>query len=226
MNYLDEHNFYDEGQEMLVSADTLHVNKFLNFETFSSLTNSCIEDLHKLNPSILHGALPQTGKSYTIRVPVGAKENLTVSRAAILDSASKVGRQQLETLAKNNVESYNNGKTVYKVKRGDVLGSIAIRHGVTVTQIKKWNNLRTSRINSGQRLTIYEKGGSSSSVARNVKVKTREPLTDSKTYTVQPGDTLWTISRKFDGLTIEKIKTLNKLNDNRIQPGQKLIIGI
>jgi len=48
---------------------------------------------------------------------------------------------------------------------------------------------------------------------------------NAKIYTVQPGDTLWDISRKFEGLTIEKIKTLNNLKTTKLQPGQKLIIG-
>lgn len=226
MNYLDEHNFYGEGEEMLVLADTLRVDKFLNFETFASLTDICLEDLQKLNPSILHGALPQTGKEYTIRIPSYAKDKLELNRLAILDSASKVGRQQFETLAKNHVESaYGQGKKVYKVRSGDVLGSIAIRHGVSVAQLKKWNNLKSTRINVGQRLTIYGKGSGSSSRVASTSTGNNRGL-DGKTYTVQPGDTLWTISRKFDGLTIEKIKTLNKLNDNKIQAGQKLIIGI
>jgi membrane-bound lytic murein transglycosylase D len=43
---------------------------------------------------------------------------------------------------------------------------------------------------------------------------------------VQPGDTLWDISRKFDGLTIEKIKSLNNLDGNKIKAGQRLILGI
>jgi membrane-bound lytic murein transglycosylase D len=226
MNYLDEHNFYAEGEEMLVVADTVHVNKFLNFETFAALTDVCLEDLHKLNPSILHGALPQTGKQYTIRVPLAAREKLEANRVAILDSASRVGRQQMEMLAKSNVETYGNGKMVYKVRSGDVLGSIAIRHGVSVTQLKKWNNLRTSRINVGQRLTIYQKGRSTSVASNTSKPVAPQRLSGSTTYTVQPGDTLWTISKKFEGVTIEKIKSLNKLNDNKIQPGQKLIIGI
>ena len=51
-------------------------------------------------------------------------------------------------------------------------------------------------------------------------------IPDSKTYIVQPGDTLWDISRKFEGLTIEKLRSLNNLNNNKIQPGQKLIVGI
>jgi membrane-bound lytic murein transglycosylase D len=42
---------------------------------------------------------------------------------------------------------------------------------------------------------------------------------------VQPGDTLWDISRKFQGLTIEKIKALNNLKTNKLKPGQKLIVS-
>jgi membrane-bound lytic murein transglycosylase D len=227
MNYLDEHNFYSDGEEMPVVADTLHVTNFINLETFASLTNTCIEDLHKLNPSILHGALPQSGKTYSIKIPLAAKQALAEgNRLAILDSASKVGRQQLELVAKNHAgDMQGRDKIVYKVKRGDVLGSIAIRHGVTVTQLKKWNNLRGTNINVGQRLAIYRKGSGPVYAKGPSKTTTKTGLS-GKTYTVQPGDTLWTISKKFDGLTIEKIKSLNKLDGNNIKAGQKLIIGI
>ena len=40
-----------------------------------------------------------------------------------------------------------------------------------------------------------------------------------------PGDTLWDISRKYDGLSIEKLKKMNNLKSNKITPGQKLLIG-
>jgi membrane-bound lytic murein transglycosylase D len=48
---------------------------------------------------------------------------------------------------------------------------------------------------------------------------------EGKIYTVQPGDSLWDISKKFQGLTIEKIKSLNNLKTTKLQPGQKLIVG-
>lgn len=228
MNYLDEHNFYTDGHEMLVESDTLRVNHFLNLETFAGLTNTCVEDIQRLNPSILHNAVPHNGKQYTLRIPVGAKERLLDNRLAILDSASKSGRKNIELLARNHGGNFGTDKVVYKVKSGDVLGSIAIRHGVSVADIKKWNGLKGTNINIGQRLTIYPKGSKapSSSNTSTAVASAKKPVLDGKTYTVQPGDTLWTISRKFEGLTIEKIKSLNKLNDNKIQPGQKLIIGI
>jgi membrane-bound lytic murein transglycosylase D len=46
-------------------------------------------------------------------------------------------------------------RTVYRVKPGDTLSSIARRHGISVAQIKKWNGLRSDRLRAGQRLTIW-----------------------------------------------------------------------
>jgi membrane-bound lytic murein transglycosylase D len=78
-------------------------------------------------------------------------------------------------------------------------------------------------------LNIWQKQNSGSSALasnKSTQPSTPIPATGSKTYVVQPGDTLWDISKKFEGLTIEKIKTLNNLHNAKIQPGQKLIIGI
>jgi membrane-bound lytic murein transglycosylase D len=230
MNYLDEHNFYNEGEEMLVTSDTLHVKNYLHFETFANLTNACLEDLQRLNPSIQHNALPQSNKHYILYVPKESKDLLALNRLAILDSASKVGRNELQVLAKKSEGSiYGRDRMVYKVRSGDVLGSIAMRHGVRVNDLKKWNNMRSNTIRVGQRLNIWlrQSAASSTSVVASAKTNSNPiPVPNSKTYTVQPGDTLWNISRKFEGLTIEKIKSLNKLDNTKLQPGQKLIIGI
>jgi membrane-bound lytic murein transglycosylase D len=106
-----------------------------------------------------------------------------------------------------------------------------MKHRVTVADLKKWNNLRSTNIRSGQRLTIWTKQSTASTSLASTKSKSKKDnmvasSKGSKTYTVQPGDTLWDITRKFDGLTIDKIKKLNKLPNNKIQVGQKLVVGI
>src|SRR5690606_37792796 len=134
-------------------SDTLHVKKFLHFETFANLTQTCLEDLQRLNPSIQRNALPETGKIHILRIPAEAKEYLNQNRFAILDSASKVGKKELEALAKNTEGStYGRDRITYKVRSGDVLRSIAMRHGVRVDDLKKWNNLHGNTIRIGQRL--------------------------------------------------------------------------
>lgn len=230
MNHLEEHNFFDEGEEMLVRSDTVHVKKFANFETLASLTGSCLDDLQKLNPSIQRNAVPEAQGTFVMRIPLTAKEKLSEDRLAILDSASRVGKKELELLAKTMEGStYGRERIVYKVRNGDVLGSIAMRHRVKIADLKKWNNLRSDVIRSGQRLNIWLKSSNTSNAvvtARSAPKSTAIDLQGRKTYIVQPGDTLWDISKKFDGLTIEKIKSLNKLSNSKIQPGQKLIVGI
>ena len=229
LSYLEEHNFIDEGQEMLMASDTLLVNKYLHFDTFARLTGICLDDLQKLNPSVKHNALPDGTKPYVMHVPLFAKENLEKNRLAILDSASMVGKKELELLARNTPGStYGRDRIVYKVRSGDVLGSIAIRYHVRVSDIKKWNNLRSNTIRVGQRLNIWLSPSGATVLASARPASNSQPaqIPDSKTYVVQPGDTLWDISRKFDGLTIEKIKSLNNLDGNKIKAGQRLILGI
>ncbi len=231
MNYLDEHNFIEDGEEILMPADTILVSNFLYLPTFAELTGVCIEDLQKLNPSIQHNAIPDSKKPYIFHVPVLSLEPLAANRLAILDSASKVGKESVQALAVNSVGNTDGrDRIVYKVKSGDVLGSIAIRHNVRVNDIKKWNNLNSNTIQIGQRLTIWTRPGAyqeTQPIASNTNPKTAipAPIPGSKTYIVQQGDTLWDISRKFEGLSIERIKNLNNLQDNKIKAGQTLIIG-
>lgn len=230
MNYLDDHNFYNVGQELMMPHDTLMVSKFLHFNTFASLTGVCLEDLQKLNPSVQRNAVPQVNRKYTIKIPQVAKDNLMINRLAILDSASKIGKQELEVLAKNTAGStYGRDRVVYRVKSGDVLGGIAMRYRVRVDDIRKWNNLNSNTIHVGQRLNIWLRqpvGNTAIASTAPAKQLITVPIPNSKTYIVQYGDTLWDISRKFEGLTIEKIKQLNNLANSKIQPGQKLVIAL
>lgn len=224
MNYLDDHNFYNVGSEMLMPYDTLTVSKFLHFNTFAQLTEICLDDLQKLNPAVQRNVLPDIDKKYTIKIPILAKEKLQLNRIAILDSASRVGKTELQVLAKNSEGStYGRDRVIYRVKSGDVLGSIAMRYYVRVNDLKRWNNLTTNTIRVGQRLNIWLK--QPVVAAAIVKQPLSLPIPGSKTYIVLPGDTLWDISRKYEGLTIERIKELNSLSHNEIQPGQKLVIS-
>jgi membrane-bound lytic murein transglycosylase D len=119
---------------------------------------------------------------------------------------------------------------VYRVKSGDVLGKIAMRYGVTVASLKKWNNLSGTTIRVGQHLTVWQKPSASTALASTSTTVQPKPALvpispNAKTYVVQPGDTLWAICQRYEGLTIEKIKELNKLVGNKIHAGQKLILA-
>lgn len=227
MNYAEEHNLLEDRLQYAMLTDTIVVNQFLDLETLANQINVCPEDLYNLNPELKRNAVPGDIKGYALKVPADRCEFINENRMALLDSAGKVGKERLEYLARNTVGStYNKEKIVYKVQKGDVLGKIAGRYGVRIADLRKWNNINGNLIRAGQNLTIYVKPNSTSlsnQLAQNSSKPV--PLPNDHVYLVQPGDTLWAISRKYDNLTIEQIKKLNNLTSNNIKPGQRLVLS-
>jgi membrane-bound lytic murein transglycosylase D len=233
MNYDLEHNLLVEDYRYPVVYDTLMINNFLNLKLLAEEINVCYEDLDKLNPSIKRFALPDATKPYPIKIPIDKIEELRAQREEILLASSLSGQKELESLSKNTPGStYGRERVVYKVRSGDVLGTIAQRYRVRVSDIRKWNNINGNLIRVGQRLNIWVLPGNtvprvaSRSIVPSTPPEVIQKISSGQVYYVQPGDTLWDISRKYEGLSVEKLKELNKLTSNRIQPGQKLIIGL
>ena len=112
----------------------------------------------------------------------------------------------------------NNGAVFYyTVKRGDSLYSIARQFGVTVQEIRDANNLTTNILSIGQQLIIpgVSAGDDLEDNEGNESVPT--------TYTVQSGDSLWSIANRF-GVTVNDLKVANSLTSNLLSIGQVLII--
>jgi membrane-bound lytic murein transglycosylase D len=105
------------------------------------------------------------------------------------------------------------------------LGKIARKFGVSVASIKRWNHLRSSRIREGQRLTIYPRKynftKSTPPKKNTTVVKQKKPLPKGKvvTHIVQPGDSLWTISRQYPGVSVENLREWNGIWGNKLHPG-------
>jgi len=231
-NYAEDHNFYiDEYMEYMPETDTIVVKDFLYFKTFADLTNTCVEDLVKLNPTVRRRAFPDTENCHVFYIPSDIKAYVVENRDFILDSAKNTGKEELEYLARNSVGStWGRDKIVHTVRSGEVLGLIAEKYKVRVSDIRSWNNLSGSLIRVNQRLSIYVNENYYNSLKNTNTVAGKpeplpQPTSSSKVHLVQPGDSLWKISRQYEGLTIERIKELNNLKSNKIKPGQKLIIG-
>ncbi|MFA0961523.1 LysM peptidoglycan-binding domain-containing protein [Roseivirga sp. BDSF3-8] len=229
MNYHEEHNLHPQEYRYAMEQDTILVDHYVDLATLSSLVGLCPDDLKEMNPALYRAAVPDDISKYPIRIPSDVKELLDSNRVAFLDSASRVGRDRLEYLARHSVGStYGRKHMTHRVRSGEVLGSIAQRYGVRVADIRAWNNIRGNLIRVNQRLNIYVWPGRSMSTA-SASTSSSKPVTTSsggkKYYHVQPGDSLWSISKKYQGLSIEKIKELNNLKTNKIKPGQKLVIG-
>lgn len=109
------------------------------------------------------------------------------------------------------IEKKNAPPSVYVVKRGDTLFSIARKHDMRVKTLKEWNGLRSNRIHPGQKLKLYASAAKSSS---NYKL----------VYTVNYGDSLVRIALFFKGVSVRDIMRWNGLKRSRIYPKQSLAI--
>jgi membrane-bound lytic murein transglycosylase D len=224
LRYAEEHNILLEEPAFPMAYEKVKLENTLNLEHFSELSGICIEDLEELNPSILNRQVPASHRHYALRIPKTKATFLAENKHWIMDSLNMKSQVLLaqQPAPYEETASQSTNRIIYRVRPGDALGTIAQRHHTTVTKLKEWNSLHSNLIKVGQNLTIYADGTN----LKNTLVSNEPASGDgSKIYTVQPGDSLWLISRKMEGVTIEQLKRLNNLNNNQIKPGQRLIIG-
>ena len=103
-------------------------------------------------------------------------------------------------------------ESTYIVKKGDSLYSIANKYNTTIDELKRINNLTSNILSIGQVLKLPSD-----------KVSDIEKEENTISYTVQKGDSLYSIARKYS-TTIDKIKDLNNLTTNLLSIGQVLLI--
>ncbi|MCY8998013.1 LysM peptidoglycan-binding domain-containing protein [Bacillus inaquosorum] len=111
--------------------------------------------------------------------------------------------------------SSSSSSSTYKVKSGDSLWKISNKYGMTVSELKKLNGLKSDLLRIGQVLKL--KGSTSSSSSSSSKVIS----SSTSTYKVKSGDSLSKIASKY-GTTVSKLKSLNGLKSDLIYAGQVL----
>lgn len=220
--YAEEHGLKGKkAARPYFETDTVHIKSLITFNQISELLGISVAELEVLNPSYKLNIIPVVkGKNYALRLPVHHMGKFVANETAIYAHVEEELKKKEKPLPKL-VKSDN--RIRYRVRSGDFLGKIAKRYRVRVSDIKRWNGLRSNNLRIGQRLTIFTRGP----VAKAVK-KTKKPSSGStvvsgkKTHTVQEGDSLWTISKKYPGITIENLREWNGISGNNLKPGTRL----
>lgn len=128
--------------------------------------------------------------------------NLTIGKILLIEDTSD--QSNIEECFGEEYEAPSSNIT-YTVQKGDNLYSIANKYNTTVNEIKSLNNLTSNNLSIGQQLRIP------TNASGNI------------TYTVQKGDNLYGIARKYN-TTVNEIKRKNNLTSNNLSIGQQLII--
>ncbi|KAB2817469.1 MAG: LysM peptidoglycan-binding domain-containing protein [Bacteroidetes bacterium] len=189
----------------------------------------------RLNPAMKGDHLNWDEDAY-LRFPKPLTENEMadwIELGRLHDSAAAVAlHQSRERISKNIPDPTTHERIVYRVRSGDALGLIASRHHVGLSDLKKWNDLRSDVIRVGQELIIYKRRGmpevrrepmTASTSSSEGTVRSDEEDREEVKYKVKTGDTLWKIAREFPGVSADDIMRWNGINED-IREGQELLI--
>lgn len=186
-----------------------------------------------MNPSIKGDRLP-SGATATIRldsnINVITMERLW-SLAELRDVEAAEELNRIRKRIENNIpDPSTHTRISYRVKPGDYLGVIANRYRVSLSDLKRWNSLHSDMIRVGQDLVIYVPRGievatvtPEEAAEQEGQVRADEEGRTEVQYRVKSGDTLWSISRNYPGISAEDIMRWNGINED-IQEGQMLMI--
>jgi len=225
------------------ATDTILVKNKMSFKQISELLDISVEQLQFLNPSYKRDFIPyQADKKHFVRLPLDKVAVFTSNENQIyaycdydFNKREKPFSSQEMVATSTDVSMISKTK-YHKVKRGESLGLIAQRNGVSVTELKRWNGLKSNNIAAGRSLKIVKEERVadvpkkavevpvSKAVVSNdtIKVKAKSVET-AKFHVVEKGESLFSIAQKYD-VTSEELKAWNSLEEETIQSGSKLIV--
>jgi len=232
-------SYYDDFEAVqlnpIFDADTIFVTKKLELKAVEDVLKADIETILFLNPQLIQKTIP---KNTIVKFTTKLKTQFLAQKDSIYFYQDSILNQPKPKEKIDTIPAIEEGEfIVYNIKSGDVLGLIAEKHNVTVTQLQSWNNLSGTRIDIGQQLKIYGTEFKQEAAPEPIAEKDSLPkqTTPSQTetrpstssyseiYIVKSGDNLWIIAKKFSGISAEDIMKFNNIDAN-LKIGQELKI--
>lgn len=156
---------------------------------------------------------PETEEEETVDVeetvvaettPVAAPQKKKKETTPVAAPEKKKKETTTTTTAPRNPERH-------KVQRGETLASIAGQYGVTIADIREWNDLKSDNIMAGQVLVVDAK--------KAVKKRNDTPAAPA-VHTVKSGENLSAIADKY-GVSVANLREWNDLKSDNIRVGDK-----
>ncbi len=223
MNYSEEHNLLPSNKyQFAYLKDTIHTNKAIHFSQLSNYLKISEEQIKFLNPRYKLAYVPANESGSTICLP-------PKSVAVYLSNESKIYADIQQKEIKDSIRGVKKKALLppsitHTVRSGEFLGSIANRYRVRVSDLMRWNNRRSTRINPGDKLVVYttrkapSKKKQTTTATANLESKGK-----FKVHTVRRGDTLWDIAKIYNNTSVNDLKRLNSnLNFKRLKPGMRI----
>lgn len=238
MNYAKEHNICAAKCKLPLNSDTVQVNKMMHFQQIADILNVPVEEIRIMNPQYRRDIIPGNIKPSTLRLPMN-------SAYAFIDAQDTIANYHADQFLFNFRKTVDPGTpddnltqtiTRHRVGRKESVASIAQRYGVSVSDLKSWNHLRSTKLRSGTSLVIYRDKPATPAVESNepltaqkkakeeVNPASQEEKSQAITYhKVRKRETISTIARKY-GVTVSDLKNWNDLATSNVKLGSLLAV--
>ena len=248
MNYYCDHNLCPLQTSLPLATDTVMVNQALHLQQVSEVLQLDLATLRALNPQYRRDIIPGNTRPSALKLPAAATYAFVGQEDTIYKHRME---EYLANIPIHNEEAQNSKATTreritHVVLQGENLYTIANRYGVTAKDIRKWNGLGSNRVAKGKRLKLYvDNGGiafaaakpttsttkstASSSTAKTAITTKAAISTNGKEFiaeTVKSGDSLYSIAKKYPGVSTKDLQQANGLKGSDIRPGQVLKIPV
>ena len=232
MNHYADHNICPAHMQTSPTAlDTVHVNERLHLDQVSAVLDIPVEELRRLNPQFRKDVIPGNSKPYALVLPSEKMYAFVDQHNEILAYNSSLynpHRSNTENFLNNgNLTSGSGEDIIYRVRKGDNLSSIARRNGITLSQLKSLNGLKSNKISIGKLLVVGKKAvvpPSNNADALTAQQSGGEDVeTVNQYYRVRKGDTLGKIAQT-NGVRVSQLLAWNGLRNTRIGIGDRLIV--
>ena len=225
-------------------TDTVMIKNHITFKQLSDVLEVPVAQLQLLNPSYKLDVIPlYADRNHYIRMPrekvalFTANENAVYAYANYKQNLREKpnSQQQYASVTTSNNKSVISRTKLHKVRRGESLGIISDKYGVSVANLKKWNGLRGNSIAAGKSLKIISSETITikpqpeaivkNSEAVAAKSTSKAAITDQDTifYTVRKGDGLLAIAKKHN-VSVDQIKEWNNFGGDNLVAGVKIIV--
>lgn len=156
MHYYCEHGICPMETQLPATTDTIHIHKDLHLQQVAGVCDIDIEQLRSLNPQYKKDIVPGNSKPYVLRLPNNTVNQFIDLQDSIFAYKADQYQKRKTVAVKNETRSSGSNKSAkyHKIRRGDTLGGIALKYGVTVRQLRQLNNIRGNNITAGKSLRI------------------------------------------------------------------------
>ncbi len=156
MAYYADHGISPALAKRPILTDTIHVTDRTHFRAISDVLNIPVDELRILNPQYRQDIIPGDVKPYALRLPSQLVYNYLMFADSIRSASEALSPRATVELggAASGDGTYRDVTKWHKVRRGETLGAIASKYGVTTRQVKRWNGLKSSRVRRGTKLKI------------------------------------------------------------------------